>query len=180
MLNILMSKSSLQLYNYPHLYFYEDIIPSGNLLRCKRWENHNECENLVTDPDVIRNIEILRDDVVELFDLDTAGKLLKLDVTKISSLSITNTSMTQLQFSSLSNLEHLDLRNNSLGTMLHPSSNQLKSMFLSGNPWKCFNPEDPSASSWTYSRFLRLIIIKCLRDNHQYLDLTMATKCFGC
>ena len=160
--------------------FYENIIPSGSILRCTRWKNYNECENLVTDNVVIRKIEILGDDVVELFDLDTAVKLLKLDITQISSLSITNTSMTQIQFSSLSNLEHLDLRYNRLASMPPPASNSLKSMNLSGNPWKCFNPEDPSASKWTYSRFSRLIIIKCLRDNHQYLDLTMATKCFGC
>lgn len=177
MLNILMSKSSLQRSSF---IFYENIKSSGSTLRCTRWENYNECENLVTDITVITEIEILGDDVVELFDLDTVVKLLKLDVTQISLLSITNTSMTQIQFSSLSNLEHLDLRNNRLASMDPPSSNNLKSMNLSGNPWKCFRIEDPSVSKWTYSRFSRLMIIKCLRDNHQYLDLTMATKCFGC
>ena len=119
--------------------------------------NIESCVNLVTDSDEVTSIHIDGDNDDDdeaggVFDLDNVGKLLNLSVTEIRTLLIRNTWMTQIQLSTLSNLQHLDLRDNKLSLMSKPSST-IKSLKLSGNPWKCFNPNDPSASSWTYSRF---------------------------
>ena len=153
---------------------------TGSSLECSQWRNLEmarekiECPELVSQSSNITSIYVFGDKNITDLILDDAGKLLKIniDLRKITSLKVTNTSASSLQFSSLSHLEHLDVRDNKLTRLSPTSSKDIKSLHLSGNAWTCIKPE--KLTSWTLTRWVMVF--------HQdveipfFLDLIICSK----
>ena len=155
---------------------------TGSSLECSQWRNLEksrekiECPELVSKSSNITSIYVFGDQTITNLNLDEAGNLLKIniDLSKITSLKVTNTSASSLQFSSLSHLEHLDVRDNMLTSLSPPSSKNIKSLQLSGNSWTCIKPE--KLTSWTLTRWVMVLhFIKGLKIKF-FADLIICSK----
>ena len=113
-------------------------------------DNLENCDHQVSNEDKEITTLILSNST---FALDTSiHRLLtifNLNPNQIISLAIQDTNISSVSLTSLVNLEYLDLRNNKLSTLKEPVSAKIKKLFLSGNPWTCFVPEN--TENWTFS-----------------------------
>ena len=152
----------------------------GSSLECSQWRNLEksrekiECPELVSESSNITSIYVYGDQTITNLNLDEAGNLLKIniDLSKITSLRVTNTSASSLQFSSLSHLEHLDVRDNKLTSLSPTSSENIKSLHLSGNSWTCLRPE--KLTSWSLTRWVRVLHQRA--NIKFFIDLIICSK----
>ena len=141
-------------------------------MRCEGWSNIEErCPELQESPADQRDVS---DAITKIYvdgggesindlDLDNVGELLDLDMSKVTELRVSNTSVSSLQISSLTNLEDLDVRDNKLITMSPITRSGIKTLRMSGNPWPCVLEQREDVSSWTYSRFgINLTLHNCI------------------
>ena len=131
---------------------------SGNIMRCEGWKNIKErCPQLQNQRDVsdavITTIYVDGGESINDLDLDNVGELLDWDLSKVTELRVSNTSVSSLQISSLTNLEDLDVRDNKLITMSPITRSRIRTLRMSGNPWPCVTEQREDVRSWTYSRF---------------------------
>ena len=134
---------------------------SGNVMRCEGWKSIQErCPELRESPaglrdvsDAITKIYVDGGESINDLDLDNVGELLDWDMSKVTALRVSNTSVSSLQISSLTNLEDLDVRDNKLITMSPITRSGIKTLRMSGNPWPCVLEQEEDVNSWTYSRF---------------------------
>ena len=131
-----------------------------NVMRCEGWKNIKErCPELQKSPDQrdvsdpITKIYVDGGESINDLDLDNVGELLDWDLSKVTELRVSNTSVSSLQISRLTNLEDLDVRDNKLITMSPITRSGIKTLRMSGNPWPCVLEQREDVRSWTYSRF---------------------------
>ena len=127
-------------------------------MRCEGWKNIKErCSELQIDQrdvsDAITKIYVDGGESINDLDLDTVGELLDWDLSRVTELRVSNTSVSSLQISSLTNLEDLDVRDNKLITMSPITRSRIRTLLMSGNPWPCVTEHREDVRSWTYSRF---------------------------